>query len=279
MPIQDNKVSPTFERIIITPAQASFMLQNDTHNRNVKRSHVLRLSRVIERDEWQFNGQPIQIAPDKTILDGGHRLRACVLANKPIDVLLIQNAEPESQKTMDMGVSRNVADILTLQGFKQADKLAAFVGRVLVYQKGNLQLAMQGSLGSVTPGEIVDYCQTFTGHERYVTFAVDVARSTRMPSAVIALAMWITDEIDLDDSEFFWSRFKSGAGLEEGSPILTLRNWALDPERLPISNQPERTGAYARIFKTWNKFRSGESMSLLRWIPGGSRPEAFPEPK
>jgi hypothetical protein len=33
------------------------------------------------------------------------------------------------------------------------------------------------------------------------------------------------------------------------------------------------------FIKAWNAYRSGETIELLRWSPGGAKPERFPEPR
>lgn len=255
------------------------MLQKDTHNRKHRPSAVTKLAHAIRNGEWVFNAQPIQIAIDGTILDGGHRLRACVEANKPIDVLVVRNASFESQNTMDMGVSRNVADILTLEGFKESKALAAFAVRILTLEKQSLNKMMHGDNRNVTPGEILTFCRAFDGQARYIRNALETGKRLRIPGTIIGSAMWITDNLDAQDSEFFWERFRSGLKLEEGSPILGLRNWALDPSRELRTGGSAYTNVYAHIFKAWNKYRAGETAARIQWKPGGSRPEAFPEPK
>lgn len=275
----DTKIpQPWFERTVITPEHAQELLGHNLHNRKVRESHVARLSTTLVNGEWQFNGQPIQIAANGVVLDGQHRLIACARTGVAIDVLVVHDASSSSQETMDLGRTRTTADILALRGYKEAAALAAFSLRALALEKTTLKEAFAGQTKQVTPASIVQFVESFDGQDRYVREARNISARVNLPGATVGLAMWITDAIDFEDSDFFWTHLANGTDLEEGSPILALRRWALDPN----SDKSRRGGQAgvitgARIIKAWNKFRAGESLTRLTWNPGGANPEKFPE--
>ena len=65
----------------------------------------------------------------------------------------------------------------------------------------------------------------------------------------------------------------SGAGLEEGSPILALRR-RLESTDGWMKDRPAVTAAW--FIKAWNAWRAGREMQVLRWKVGGANPEPFP---
>lgn len=64
----------------ITPDRAKQLLEMNTRNRNVLHSNLDILTEEIRKGRFVANGDAIRIAKDGTILDGQHRLLACVRA-------------------------------------------------------------------------------------------------------------------------------------------------------------------------------------------------------
>ena len=104
-----------------------------------------------------------------------------------------------------------------------------------------------------------------------------VANHTTLSATVVA-ALWVAfAQIDNEDAEYFFDRLVDGVELEAGSPIRVLRS-SLEV----LSKQKgERNRVYlsALTIKAWNAYREGRSISLLKFRPGGSKPEPFPEPR
>jgi hypothetical protein len=266
------------ERRTIQPATARTWLEkHNTRNRFLSKTQAERLAQAQRNGEWQFNGQPIQFALDGTLLDGQHRLLACVLSDIAMESLVIWGVDSDSQHTMDMGKPRSVADILALEGYGNHFALAALAKRIALYKAKGLRYALHQA-NVQTPGEILREARELTNPQRYLGEAKAVARVLRLNPTVVGLFMWITDQIDQEDSEFFWGHLRSGVDLSEGQAVYALRVWATDPSRDTMTNNSQsRTTHGAIIAKAWNKFRAGETVVRLTFRMGGSNPETFPE--
>lgn len=269
---------PYFERRTITPEMAAKLLANNTHNRSVNERSVRRLALAIETDEYQFNGQPIQVAKDGTLLDGQHRLLACVKAKKSIDSLIVWNAKFSSQETIDMGKSRSVADILRLRGYKSSRSLAALARRIAIAERFGHKYGIVNSFREVSVGSVVAAAEALVEGSRYLYHAQHVAKLCRFNTGVVSYMMWWLDQIDFEDSIYFWDKLYTGEGLHEGDAIYALRQFALNRDVRNAGTYVHNIETSGLILKAWNKYRCGEPVQRIYFRSGGSRPEEFPQP-
>ena len=77
----------------ITPAVAEAMLKTSEAlgaiNRKLNNRHVELYANEIRSNRWKLNGDAIRLDADGRILDGQHRLHACVLAGIPFQTIVI----------------------------------------------------------------------------------------------------------------------------------------------------------------------------------------------
>ena len=100
----------------ITPARATELLKNNKGNRPLKYRVVASLARDIQNGNFKTTHQGISIGLDGRLLDGQHRLAACVLADTPITVYVTYDMPEELMTFVDAGVSRSFADRASLSG-------------------------------------------------------------------------------------------------------------------------------------------------------------------
>ena len=127
-------VTATIETI--TPARAAEMLASNTNNRPLRRAHVDSIARDMAAGNYPLNGEPIIIGRDGTILNGQHRLHACVKANVPFETLVVYGIERDAMVTMDSGAKRSLADQLRLSGHKNVKELASLISLAIRWGSG-----------------------------------------------------------------------------------------------------------------------------------------------
>ena len=224
----------------------------------------------------------MKIAKDGAVLDGQHRLKACVDTGISFETILIEGLPPETQDTMDTGKSRSLADILSIRGEKSANGVAALIKRfILIERTGKLAVGFVSTVGSqltLTNHECLAWFDQNQWVRDYVIPGKLIGRYTPMSGATAGVLMRTFSTIDVDDSNFFWDRVQDGVALDVGHPILTLRTSfrALEND---LRGERNQTYMAALTIKAWNAYREGSELSLLRWRVGGAKPEAFPEPK
>ena len=98
--------------INVTPAMAADWLEhNMPNNRKVKKSVVKRYAEDMARGAWEKSYEPIVINKDGLLENGQHRLNAVILANVPVLMYVITNAD-SAPGTYDRGAARTIRDSL-----------------------------------------------------------------------------------------------------------------------------------------------------------------------
>jgi len=111
--------------VTITPKMAEEMLGKNVKNRRVSKRTVDAYARDIAAGNWRFTGEAIKLSRDGTMLDGQHRLLACIKAEQPFTTLVVYDLEDGAQDVMDTGRLRTFADALTIRGQAFATRMAA----------------------------------------------------------------------------------------------------------------------------------------------------------
>lgn len=262
----------------VTPRMAEDLLAKNTSNRRVSRNNYVRVKEAMERGEWELNGEAIKIARDGRILDGQHRLMVCAELGKSFDTLIVYGLLDETQDTMDTGKSRTIADVFTLNGVPNAARMAAIVAAIIRAENYGLKAGLYYTSGGypVTAKQALARLESEPAlHELNGT--AQKVRKLGLGSALPATLYYHFSKLDTDDADYFFDKLATGEALENGDPILTLRNHLVNL----MSERGERNKRYisAVFIKAWNKYRAGEQCLLLKFRPGGANPEAFPEPK
>lgn len=121
----ETKVYTTIETI--TPQMAQVYLTHNTDNRNVRSYTVDFYARQMKQGDWQLNGDSIRFAKNGRLIDGQHRLKACIEAGVPFTTLVVRGLDGESQITMDKPVVRTSADTFKFSEIPNAAALSSII--------------------------------------------------------------------------------------------------------------------------------------------------------
>ena len=103
-----NHPQESFQKERITPEMALEILTNKNFkNRPIKKHALKRLTDAIKSGEWIVTNQGISFDPDGNLLDGQHRLHACIEANIPIDISVENNSFFNQQNKRFSGININ----------------------------------------------------------------------------------------------------------------------------------------------------------------------------
>lgn len=271
----DGMITGTVE--IITPGTAKEMLGANTNNRNVSRKQVELFARTMSQQAWQLNGEAIKFSTSGRLLDGQHRLLACVESGVPFRTLVIRGLPDETQETMDAGKTRTMSNVLELQGKSSTGQLAT-IGRIIYISD---QLGVEAAcVNNMTPtrNELLDFINSTPQLETVVRQAgLFYSRSGHLlPASMYALLWWTFNEIDGDACEEFFDMLATGANLSEGSPILVLRNSLFEiGKRGAHSDRASRRRIVGMTIKAWSKWRAGQTVRILKFSPSEPFPDAI----
>ena len=216
----------------ITPQKAKQYLDSQETNRTVSMKSVDAYTAEILSNRWEVNGESIKFDWFNRLIDGQHRLLAIVKANKAADCLVVRGVSPQSQDTVDQGRKRSVGDVLGMHGYKYGNALAATARLLIRWENGERNFATLSHAGSST---IISAPVVREYIDRHPMLPIVTARVLNSPMNKQKLApprtlnvlAYLILTADPERGELFLQQLESGANLEEGSPVLTLRRyWA-----------------------------------------------------
>ena len=129
------------EILTITPALAASLLASSNGNRPTKAAKVQAYARDMASGRWMTNGESIIIDVNGSLIDGHHRLKACVSAELPFQSIVVWGAPTDAQKTIDMGASRSSSDALSFYGHKNTNQLVCIVRTLMSICAGRARSA------------------------------------------------------------------------------------------------------------------------------------------
>lgn len=243
---------------LVTPELAEEWLGKNEHNRHVRASRVVGLSRAMRLGLWEFNGAAIRFDADGRLLDGQHRLYAVVESRVPIWAVVVRGLDSEAQNTVDIRVQRMVFDQLQREGLEDARRRAA-VARLIVEWECRPQGAR--TLGRrATDSEV-----NARAHDADVAAATDAARRYRqlpMQPSLIGLLWHLCEQMARGCADGFFASVLDGESQPEGSPQRSLwKRLREDDARAHSRPTPEAQIAY--VWRAWSASRSRRSLSVL----------------
>ena len=121
---------------IITPKQAEkYLEKNIENNRPILDRHVAVLARDMKAGNWVQNGETIKFNGTGVLLDGQHRLWACVEAKVPFTSAVARGVP--SLEDVDRGRSRTMSHILAMRRVMNATKVSVAIRTIWRWENTN----------------------------------------------------------------------------------------------------------------------------------------------
>lgn len=253
----------------ITPEIAREMLRRNFRNRAIRKDKVEMLRGVLERGEWEYNGDALRLSEDGRLLDGQHRLIS--IAESGISAEMIVVVVPDkSQTTMDQGFKRTFSDMLVMDGEQNANTVAAAVGLVWAFEQDGVPSLQNRPIGPTVQQKY----DTLSRHPGVRDSVAKVRRADMISGSLASALHYLFTYANADDADAFFERLRKGEG-SEGDPIFTLRERLLR-ERMKAGGQLHTRVRTAFVIKAFNAWRKGVQMKSLKFNPGGAKPDRFP---
>jgi hypothetical protein len=259
----------------ITPEVAAVYLASRGRNRNVNARHVARLATDMSNGNWVVTGEAIKF-DSHVLIDGQHRLEACVMSETPFTTLVVRGLPTESCKAMDSGMKRSVSDALRMFGNMEIPNpnVVAGAARVVlcVERRPDNPHAVYAEL---THSEMV--LEIEANVDVYVAAGRFGQAMFRWGSPSEAAALYVLARRAGYSEELldhYATNIITGAGLPPSHPCLTFRNW--------IANRPRRTyhrkfGLLSLHVKAFDAYAHGRSLGKL-FVWTGKSPFPMLEP-
>lgn len=254
-PVTDTGQVKTQTILIVPELARKWLEENVKVNRPVSDRMVKLYARAMTDGRWRENGEAITFDKDGNLINGQHRLWACIESNVSFRTLVAWDVPKDAFPTIDTGKKRSASDVLFMSGMDIPYKtqLAAAIRAILSY-RGGYEINQR----VFNNDEVLEFINV----EPAVIQSVKTTRlalggplsgTASHVGAVMYLASHTKDVSD------FVSKLGSGVGLVKGSPILTLRS------KLLLSKG--RAEARERFWSTvvaWNAYVDGRNLSIIR---------------
>lgn len=260
--------SPKQEKVFVTPELAAQWLSHNADNRKLIDNHVSALAAVLSRGEWALNGETIKFSSSGRLLDGQHRLTACVTAGVGFWTYVVHGLDDSTFDTIDTNARpRKASDILSIKGKASAHSLAACVKALWIFsQKGQFFDGGGGATG-FSPRVCVEVLARRPAIEDFIqlTHSNRVFGSQSLLAALAYLFSCVDDQL----SSEFVSVMNDGSS-DMARPFNVLRE-ALIGRRMSSVRVGNRPLAFMAI-RTWNSELSGTWIKKVYYKPN----EDFP---
>ena len=239
------------DKIKVTPETASqWLLENDNY-RVLNEERVAKYAKDMSSGSWKRNGATIVFDGRNNLIDGQHRLSACIRSGEPFETIVVRGVDADADETIDMGQPRNLKQICKKREYPYPDRLPSVAKLVLQHNMGFWDKATtsQRNISLMMALNFIDSnVDDLVAAVRMADKAAAVVRQSSPLSAIFFIG-------GLNEGgEWFSARLKDGLHLGETDPVLHLRNKLIEihsPKH--ISNQSARP----IITRAWNLYCKG----------------------
>lgn len=232
----------------ITPFEAKVYLRQSKGNRPLKKAKIASYGRDMKSGKWVSNGETVIFDAEGALIDGHHRLNACVKYDAPFETIVVRGAPVEAQKTIDMGAARTVGDALAFHGYKNSNHMNAVVLALASLKNGRPRSA------NLSAAEVFEFVQ----NNPFVEQAAVVAARKNLPRAQSILgAIWFVAAVNQEEhvADAFLEVLNTGYSSKIGCPAHALRERIM--RDMMSSKKMALSDVHALCVAAWNKFREG----------------------
>lgn len=257
---------PIIACVHMTPETALQIINTmNDGNRRPQKSHISQIARDIRNGNWMINPDPVCFSGDpmnpqdgKTrLLNGQHRLLACIEADMPIDIPIAIGVPEEAFATFDNHAKKSKT--VTTGDARVKQSSAVFQWRE------DMKLPYNSS-ERPTATEIK---QTIKKHPALAEFVSQVRIKSDKSSfddlttgGVIAYFLYYASRDRPDLFDDFAEKLRSGSMLDPKNPIFTLRKKLL--EKRKGSAKASRHEALEMLFYYWEKYKKWAKKNIYK---------------
>lgn len=251
----------------ITPELAAQWLERNVQNRTLRQHKVDTYAAAMLRGEWRESREPIEFGENGDLINGQHRLSAVIKSSVTIRNPVRTDVPKSEMAVIDTGLSRKASDVLKLSGHHNATALAAMAKAwYLWHHVPSLTMLRSGS--KVINNELtLKLVEDHPDMIHSVEFINKVRPQFNLvpPAAMMAVHYEITQKHGIAHANQFFRELAEGFGLEEGSPILALRNVLIKSSTSVTKRSTEERMAWLII--GFNKWHAGEkNVKLIKFV-------------
>ena len=260
----------TTEVKIITPEIAGELLRTNILNRPVNKRTVDDYAAQMKKGLWKLNGEPIIISTTGNVIDGQHRLHACIQSDTSFTTVVEYGVDASVFDTIDTGRVRTAGDLFSIVGIGNANKISSIVAAYFNLKKSTNFMSIDSTtLRSlrVSKQEILEF---YKQNSQLVDAISEMAtkcyyKLRLLPIATTgACALYLVKDKNHSIekvTEFFYEVFGI---LPYSNNTVGILHDALN-RHIARQNILPPTVKMAYVIKTWNAYITGKEMKALNY--------------
>lgn len=267
------------EWVDLTPTLAEKWLGQNHGNRNIRPRKVKIFARDMRNGAWLTDGSPIRFDWNGILMDGQHRCEAVIESGVTVRALVLRGLAPETREVMDTGTKRTPADALGFAGFDRDKNVAAAVARIAIAREnGAIRTALSSNPDNITNTETVNWCREHEEVFHSISLARRTTKNIGIQASPWAYCLWVLQQIDGPSATEFADSMHEFRGLTgKGDPraamLTTFRNAQLGRRRVPSAAE-----TIYIVFRAWNAWVSGKSLTVIIPRDGTGKGNEIPKP-
>ncbi len=263
--------SITSETRVIAPDDAADMLKSARTVGRWDKRLLGTYGRDMARGAWKLNGEPIIFDDCGMLLDGRHRLQACINANAPFQTLVVSGIDSKFYETIGTLRRRTAGDVLTIRRQPFGRQLAAAFNLIWRYRNGDV--LSEG--GGPSTQEMLHFLSAYpelSDHEA-PTGSIYVSRQVAnvLPHGVGIAMHFLFSQADPQKAATFFGDMiaaKDSSELEEERRATAAEVLYAALESMKVGGgRRVRATILAYAIKAWNAHYEGNSLPFLRMLP------------
>ncbi len=258
----NDQTTPSVEIFTISPVLAREWLELAGRNRRLDLNRVREYSQQMTDGFWGLTGDAITFDIHGRLVNGQHRLHACIKADCSFRSTVLQRVEEEVFKYTDQGKTRNPATILHLDGIKDSTSIAPMVRVVIkieLCEGGNRPFSFSGRQSKVLINDILGFAHAHIKLLTEASYAVKRPAIARPKSLWGALYFHIVNR-GRDVGRDFMHKVLTGEGTGPGDPAYAVRERTI---RQNFDKRAARSGPITAdyVIHGWNAHLRGRSLT------------------
>lgn len=264
---------------VVTPEQARIWLDTkNPKNRPIAQRTVDRYAQEMKAGRWKLNGEAIIFGRSGNLLNGQHRLKACVQAGKSFETVVTLGVEDEFFDTLDDGNPRKMSDVLAIKGEAYSKTVASALYFVYSYATNNLTRAKNKTIPTKQLLErLLETQPGIRDSVRYYHMLKQRPGAFLLPPSLGIGLHYIFSLVDEAKAATFFEQFQSGLNIDAGNPIGLLRQRLIAGAQ--TSNKLRTEAQYAYTVIAWNAYATGKKLTRMSFPAGDSLPEIHGVPR
>ena len=259
----------------IGPERAHELLGRNTNNRSLRKAKVAAYADDMANGRWHFPGNVISFDRSGVLLNGQHTLSAIIESGATINCIVVIDADPRAQDTMDIGAARTLGDQLGLRKEKSGKTLGAVVRNATRLTEGKTSFSGTGDLSN--PRLLEEFEGDPAGYREAMRVGRLIASASPVAAGIMGAAYYICAINSPEDARtFYCEQLGEGIGIEHGDPAGPLQARFRRAQPNGRRMHPDEQMRYTLL--AWNAYREGRPLTKLQAPRGGWNPRNFPTP-